>query len=57
MTHAHWDHYTQALALRESLGTCVRIGWEERHSIEDFDLADGSYPRQAYVLLRACGAP
>lgn len=56
VTHAHWDHYTQALALRESLGTRVRIGWEERHSIEDFDLADGSYPRQA-VLLRGCGAP
>ena len=44
VTHAHWDHYTQALALRESLGTRVRIGWEERHTIEDFDLAAGAIP-------------
>ncbi|GGN19974.1 MBL fold metallo-hydrolase [Streptomyces fuscichromogenes] len=56
VTHAHWDHYTQALALRESLGSRVRVGWEERHTIEAFDLADGVWPRQV-VLLRECGAP
>ncbi|KUN57403.1 MBL fold metallo-hydrolase [Streptomyces canus] len=56
VTHAHWDHYTQALALRESLGTRVRVGREERHTIEGFDLDDGIWPRQV-DLLRECGAP
>lgn len=56
VTHAHWDHYTQALALRESLGTRVRVGREERHTIEDFDLEGGVWPRQV-DLLRECGAP
>ncbi|MFD5257381.1 MBL fold metallo-hydrolase [Streptomyces bobili] len=56
VTHAHWDHYTQALALRASLGTRVRVGREERHTIEDFDLADGVWPRQVGLLLE-CGAP
>nr|WSZ19756.1 MBL fold metallo-hydrolase [Streptomyces canus] len=56
VTHAHWDHYTQALALRASLGTRVRVGREERHTIEGFDLDDGIWPRQV-DLLRECGAP
>ncbi|MEU9170057.1 MBL fold metallo-hydrolase [Streptomyces sp. NPDC048420] len=56
VTHAHWDHYTQALALRESIGSRVRVGWEERHTIEGFDLEDGVWPRQV-KLLRECGAP
>lgn len=55
VTHAHWDHYTQALALRSEFGTPVRIGAEERHSIDVFDLADGAYPEQARRLIR-CGA-
>lgn len=55
VTHAHWDHYTQALALRESLGARVRIGRGEQHSIEGFDLTHGPFPQQA-SLLRACGA-
>jgi glyoxylase-like metal-dependent hydrolase (beta-lactamase superfamily II) len=37
VTHAHWDHYTQAIALRESFGSRVRIGRGERPSIEAFD--------------------
>ncbi|AJE80427.1 beta-lactamase class B [Streptomyces albus] len=56
VTHAHWDHYTQALALAELLGPRVRIGRGEQLSIEAFDLAEGFYPRQA-ALLRRCGAP
>ncbi|WP_433324173.1 MBL fold metallo-hydrolase [Spirillospora sp. CA-294931] len=56
VTHAHWDHYSQALALRESFGTRVRIGRGERHSLEAFDLDKGLHPRQS-DLLRRCGAP
>ncbi|MFD0686440.1 MBL fold metallo-hydrolase [Actinomadura fibrosa] len=55
VTHAHWDHYSQALALRESFGTRVRIGRGERPSIEAFDRARGLHPRQV-ELLRRCGA-
>ncbi|MFC9977117.1 MBL fold metallo-hydrolase [Spirillospora sp. NPDC127200] len=56
VTHAHWDHYSQALELRESFGTRVRIGRGERPSIEAFDVSAGLHPRQA-ELLRRCGAP
>ncbi|MEU8893079.1 MBL fold metallo-hydrolase [Streptomyces sp. NPDC048442] len=55
VTHAHWDHYTQALALRDSLGSRVRIGRGERHSIEGLDLTRSPHPRQS-AQLRACGA-
>ncbi|MFJ6695233.1 MBL fold metallo-hydrolase [Streptomyces sp. NPDC091272] len=55
VTHAHWDHYTQALALRESMGARVRIGRGERHSIEGLDLTRTPHPRQS-AALRACGA-
>ncbi|GAA2296192.1 MBL fold metallo-hydrolase [Actinomadura sp. NPDC048955] len=55
VTHAHWDHYSQALALRESFGTRVRIGRGERPSIEAFDTRRGLHPRQV-ELLRRCGA-
>jgi glyoxylase-like metal-dependent hydrolase (beta-lactamase superfamily II) len=55
VTHAHWDHYSQALSLRESFGTRVRIGRGERPSIEAFDRRLGLHPRQV-ELLRRCGA-
>ncbi|MCX5202839.1 MBL fold metallo-hydrolase [Streptomyces sp. NBC_00237] len=55
VTHAHWDHYTQALVLRESLGVRVRIGRGERHSIEGLDLSRGAHPEQV-AQLRSCGA-
>ncbi|URN03481.1 MBL fold metallo-hydrolase [Actinomadura madurae] len=55
VTHAHWDHYSQALALRESFGTRVRIGRGEQPSIEAFDRRVGLHPRQV-ELLRRCGA-
>ncbi|WP_405150626.1 MBL fold metallo-hydrolase [Sphaerisporangium sp. NBC_01403] len=56
VTHAHWDHYSQALALHRAFGTRVRIGRGERPSIEGFNQAEGLYPRQV-ELLRRCGAP
>ena len=55
VTHAHWDHYTQALALRKAYGTPVLVGAPERHSIDAFEELDGVYPRQA-MLLRSCDA-
>ncbi|MCP2340919.1 MBL fold metallo-hydrolase [Actinomadura rupiterrae] len=55
VTHAHWDHYSQALALRAEFGGRVRIGRGERTSIEAFDVRRGLHPRQA-DLLRRCGA-
>ncbi|WP_326639380.1 MBL fold metallo-hydrolase [Streptosporangium sp. NBC_01755] len=56
VTHAHWDHYSQALRLRETFGTRVRIGRGEQPSIDAFDEEQGFYPRQI-ELLRRCGAP
>lgn len=56
VTHAHWDHYSQALALRSTFGTRVRIGRGERVSIEAFDPGAGLHPYQVQALRR-CGAP
>ncbi len=56
VTHTHWDHYTQALALRKAHGTPVLVGALERHTIDAFSDLEGVYPRQA-ILLRSCDAP
>ncbi|WP_026415083.1 MBL fold metallo-hydrolase [Actinomadura oligospora] len=53
VTHAHWDHYSQALALRADFGGRVRIGRGERPTIEAFDVRDRLYPRQAELLRRS----
>ena len=53
VTHAHWDHYSQALALRERHGLPVFLGREERHSIAAFSTLRGSYPNQVRLLRRA----
>jgi glyoxylase-like metal-dependent hydrolase (beta-lactamase superfamily II) len=56
VTHAHGDHYTQAIALRETFGSRVRIGRGERPSIERLMARDvGGYDDQ-HRLLRAYGA-
>jgi glyoxylase-like metal-dependent hydrolase (beta-lactamase superfamily II) len=55
VTHAHWDHYTQAVALRASFGSRVRVGRGERHTIEAFARARGRFPAQV-ELLREAGA-
>ena len=55
ITHAHWDHYTQAVALRSEFGTRVLLGAQERPTIDAFDLDDGVYPEQAR-RLRRCSA-
>ncbi|WP_165485649.1 MBL fold metallo-hydrolase [Protofrankia symbiont of Coriaria ruscifolia] len=56
VTHAHHDHYTQAIALRARFGTKVSIGWGERHSIHVGGEADVPAHPQIAMLLR-CGAP
>lgn len=55
VTHAHWDHYTQALLLSSELGVPVRLGAGEQPSIAAYDPSDAAYPVQATQLLR-CGA-
>ncbi|GAA2444559.1 MBL fold metallo-hydrolase [Actinomadura vinacea] len=57
VTHAHWDHYSQALALRESFGARVSIGRGERPSIESIAAARGEHHTGQAALLRASGAP
>ncbi|SHV63345.1 beta-lactamase domain-containing protein [Mycobacteroides abscessus subsp. abscessus] len=56
VTHAHWDHYTQAVKWRDALGIELMLGAEERHSISAFDALAGVHPNQVPVLRRA-GAP
>ncbi|KLL12707.1 MBL fold metallo-hydrolase [Protofrankia coriariae] len=56
VTHAHHDHYTQALALRARFGTKVSIGWGERHSILAGEKSEVLTRPQIAMLLR-CGAP
>jgi len=59
VTHAHGDHYTQALALRETFGSRVSIGRGERASIERL-MRRGLEPEESYssqyTQLRAYGA-
>lgn len=54
-THAHWDHYTQAIKIREQHGGSLYLGRQEHHSIDAFDSLTGAYPRQV-DLLRKAGA-
>lgn len=55
ITHAHHDHYTEALALRSEFRCEVTIGRGERHSIERYSPSTASITQGA--LLRRCGAP
>jgi glyoxylase-like metal-dependent hydrolase (beta-lactamase superfamily II) len=55
VTHAHWDHYTQALKWQKELGAHVYLGAEERHTIAAFASLRGVYPNQVR-LLRVAGA-
>jgi glyoxylase-like metal-dependent hydrolase (beta-lactamase superfamily II) len=55
VTHAHWDHYTQALKWQKDLGAQVYLGAEERHTIAAFTSLSGVFPNQVR-LLRVAGA-
>lgn len=53
-THHHWDHYSQAYAWRERLGSRLVIGHEERHSILGYQPdASTRYPVQVAQLEEA----
>ena len=56
VTHAHRDHYSEAVALRAELGTTVRLGDGERASL-DVLASPGWAPLVPQLqLLRSCGA-
>lgn len=57
VTHIHYDHYSQALSLREEFGTRVILGHEEEPSLSV--LADSSTPplAQRFSLMQRYGAP
>ncbi len=62
VTHAHHDHYTQAIALRARFGTKVSIGWGEHHSIHAGEEVyvrgeAGVITRPQLAMLLRCGAP
>ncbi len=56
VTHAHHDHYTQALALRLAHGTQVALGRGEQPSVEEMAHRVERPAPQAVMLNRA-GAP
>src|SRR6202158_4013115 len=53
VTHAHWDHYPQAVKWQRELGATVFLGREERHTVAAFDSMQGVYPEQVRWLRRA----
>jgi glyoxylase-like metal-dependent hydrolase (beta-lactamase superfamily II) len=53
VTHAHWDHYTEAVKWQRELGAPVYLGREERYTVEAFDSVQGVYPNQVRLLRRA----
>jgi glyoxylase-like metal-dependent hydrolase (beta-lactamase superfamily II) len=55
VTHAHRDHYTQAVALRREIGAEVWIGGEERPTFAALATRSGENPHIARLL--AAGAP
>lgn len=56
VTHAHRDHYSQAVALRRELGTTVRLGRGEQASLQVLASPDWAPLEPQLRLLRACGA-
>lgn len=54
-THTHWDHYSQAVALRDKYKIPVSLGIEERHTVNAESLNEGYYSRQMKRLY-TCGA-
>jgi len=58
ITHIHRDHYTQAIALRQTFGMKVALGADEKHSLDRL-LGNDPYSvsAQAERLLRAGAQP
>lgn len=55
VTHAHKDHYSQAVALRGRFGTRLRIGRGEAPAIVAYE-SDTQERLAAIAILRRCGA-
>lgn len=56
VTHAHHDHYTQALVLRESHGVSVELGRGERFSVAAMTRRGDGAPVPHVELLHRAGA-
>lgn len=56
ITHAHRDHYTQAIAIRREFGTHVAIGVNERASLESLSAPGAISLTGQLQVLRRCGA-
>lgn len=52
VTHIHYDHYSQAVALRADHGVPVQLGRGEERSLELMRGTDRSYPAQPLLLAR-----
>jgi glyoxylase-like metal-dependent hydrolase (beta-lactamase superfamily II) len=55
VTHVHRDHYTQALEVRRDFGTPVRLGADERPSLDVLTRPDHVPGQAQWQLLRAHG--
>lgn len=55
VTHTHWDHYSEAMLIRQRHGTPVSVGEGERASVESYRPGDAFFSRQGDRLV-ACGA-
>ena len=56
ITHAHRDHYTQAVAVRRSLGTSISLGDGEREAMEWLATDRVARPVRQQDQLLVCGA-
>jgi glyoxylase-like metal-dependent hydrolase (beta-lactamase superfamily II) len=56
VTHAHRDHYTQAVAVRREFGTHVAIGVGERPSLESLSSPAAISLTGQFRVLETCGA-
>ncbi|MCI2420747.1 MBL fold metallo-hydrolase [Saccharopolyspora sp. K220] len=56
VTHAHRDHYTQAVALRREFGAKVLLGEDERYTIRVLMAPDHRSLDKQIELLDECGA-
>ena len=56
VTHAHRDHYTQAVALRAAHGTRVGLGQGERETLKVLRAPSRPAYGNRLALLRRCGA-
>jgi glyoxylase-like metal-dependent hydrolase (beta-lactamase superfamily II) len=56
VTHAHRDHYTQALTLRREFGSEVMLGEEERHTLDRLMSPDHRSMDRQLELLAEHGA-